>query len=237
MEGLCESALLRRVSKAFLLSPTKPSHSISIGQSLTWPFRETFFPYLHSASSSSRRDFAPSAAEESSQWRRAGPLPARETAPTPRRGPSFASPSGMGGAPSEDRDRDWGAARGAKFVPAPPVSTGFGGVAGMGGGGLRRDSSGPGIAREYGQNHSSPSVADDAGQWRSARPAAADLRGQSGPAAGGVGRAGSGQSSPSLADAEPTVSAVPRDDPVYHHHNKDFRNSAMFHAQLILDNR
>ncbi|KAL7418664.1 Eukaryotic translation initiation factor 4B [Cryptotrichosporon argae] len=115
--------------------------------------------------SAPRRDFLPSAADEASQWRRSGPLPTRE-APAPRRGSSFAS-AGAGG-----DDRDWGAARGAKFTPSAQGA----------GGGFSRESSGYGRPREgfsegvggYGAREPreprEPSAADEAGQWRSARP-------------------------------------------------------------------
>lgn len=132
-----------------------------------------------------RRDFAPSAAEEASQWRRAGPLPARD-APTPRRGPSFAAESGE--RPPE-RDLDWGAARGARFTPAPPTSD------------FRRNSSGAGRERE---SQYSPGVADNANQWRSNKPAAVVVESAQRPGP----RVGSGQSSPGLAETEQTVSLI-----------------------------
>lgn len=154
-------------------------------------------------SASSRKDFAPSAADEASQWRRATPLPAREaTAPPARRGGSYSdSPAGGAGV-----ERDWGAARGARFTPAPPTPLG---------GGLRRDSSGPGREREF-REPREPSQADEAGQWRSARPLVEAVAAPSG-GPGGPRRdapphvAGGGQSSPGLADTEQTVR---RDCPV-----------------------
>lgn len=142
---------------------------------------------------SSRRDFAPSAADEASQWRRATPLPARDVAPqSARRGGSYNdSPAGAG------VERDWGAARGAKFTPAPPAPMG---------GGLRRDSSGPGREREF-REPREPSAADEAGQWRSSRPlveaAAPAGPGSRRDAPPHVGQGG--QSSPGLADTEQTV--------------------------------
>lgn len=152
------------------------------------------------AASNPRRDFAPSAAEEASQWRRSGPLPSREAAPAPRRGPSFAggdSPSG--GPPAPERDLDWGSARGARFTPAPPAQE------------FRRNSSGAGQGRDRdfgaggaggagGGGQFSPGVADSTNQWRSNKPAAIAVEGRPGP------RVGSGQSSPGLADSEQTVS-------------------------------
>jgi translation initiation factor 4B len=144
-----------------------------------------------------RREFTPSAAEESNQWRRATPLAPREApAMAPRRGGSFNSPTEPG------PDRDWGAARGARFVPAPPPS------------GLRRDSSGMGREREGGREREvTPTVADDASQWRSAKPlvtpaSAVPGRREAPPHQSGAG-AGAGASetpSPSLAETESTVS-------------------------------
>lgn len=88
-----------------------------------------------------RRDFAPSAADEASQWRRSGPLPTREP-PAQRRTFSGAS---------DGQDRDWGAARGAKFTPS-------------------RESSGYGQPREPREEQHHHSVADDVNQWRSSKP-------------------------------------------------------------------
>ena len=132
-----------------------------------------------------RREFTPSAADEASQWRRSGPLPTRDPAPQPRRQGSFND------APRSEGDRDWSAARGARFTPSVPATPS----------GLRRDSSGPGRERER-----EPSAADDAGQWRSARPLV-DIKESQQPRE----RPGfaSGQSSPSLADTEQTVSLSP----------------------------
>ncbi|TXT06917.1 uncharacterized protein COLE_06248 [Cutaneotrichosporon oleaginosum] len=93
------------------------------------------------ASRSGGRDFAPSVADESNSWRRATPLPARDP---PRR--TFSGVSSNAGS----EDRDWSAARGARFTPSS------------------RESSGYGRPREHEPSH--PSVADEAGQWRSARP-------------------------------------------------------------------
>jgi translation initiation factor 4B len=148
---------------------------------------------LNPLAAANRREFAPSAAEESNQWRRATPLAPREApAMAPRRGSSFNSPTEPG------PDRDWGAARGARFVPAPPAS------------GLGRDSSGMGREREGGREREvTPTVADDASQWRSAKPlvtpaSAAPGRREAPPHQAGVG-AGEAPS-PSLAETESTVS-------------------------------
>ena len=126
--------------------------------------------------SGSKREFTPSAADEASQWRRAGPLPQIASAAQPRRQTSF----GSNPSPAGD-DRDWGAARGARFTPSVPSTPSF-----------RREFSGPGQSRE-------PGAADEANQWRSAKPMGRDLpphqRGSE-----------SGEVSPSLADTEKTVS-------------------------------
>lgn len=154
-----------------------------------------------------RRDA--SAAEESSQWRRSGPLPSRAAEPLPGR--RIPSSSGF----ERERDpsgpeRDWGAARGAKFVPgnAPPSPQG----------GMRsRESSGPGFIRE--KDLGGPTgQADEASAWRSSKPLV-EARGapgrdmpphqrmNSGP--GGGLATGEGPASPSLADTEQTVSLQP----------------------------
>ncbi|WVR03576.1 hypothetical protein IAU60_000568 [Kwoniella sp. DSM 27419] len=131
---------------------------------------------------SRREGYTPSAADETSQWRRTTPLPARE-APAPRRTSSFA-PS-EGGA-----DRDWSAARGARFTPAPPAP----------GGDFRRDSSGAGRAREV-----VPSHADEIDQWRSSRPMA-EVKPAGRELPPHQREMASGQSSPGLADTESTWS-------------------------------
>nr|XP_018266722.1 uncharacterized protein I303_00697 [Kwoniella dejecticola CBS 10117]OBR88880.1 hypothetical protein I303_00697 [Kwoniella dejecticola CBS 10117] len=126
-----------------------------------------------------------SAAEESNQWRRATPLPARD-APTPARRTSSFAPSEPG------PERDWGSARGAKFTPAPPAPSND----------FRRDSSGAGRAREP----LTPTAADEVNQWRSNKPLAeakADSRDLPPHQRGGPA---SGQSSPGLADTENTWS-------------------------------
>ncbi|KAL1413402.1 Eukaryotic translation initiation factor 4B [Vanrija albida] len=113
-------------------------------------------------STAGRRDFAPSAADEASQWRRATPLVQRQPEP-PRRTFSGAS---------DGADRDWSAARGAKFTPS-------------------RESSGYGRPRD-GPPHEgreprelTPSAADDADQWRSNKafvpPPAPQVGGARGP--------------------------------------------------------
>lgn len=132
---------------------------------------------------SSRREFAPSVADDASQWRRTTPLPAREqaSAPAARRQGSYNDAGAGGGA-----DRDWGAARGARFTPAPPAPSS---------GGMRRDSSGPGREREP----MMPSHADEANQWRSAKPMA-EIRREAPP------HQAAGPTSPSMADTEQTVS-------------------------------
>jgi translation initiation factor 4B len=115
-----------------------------------------------------------------------------------------------GGAPgagqfssAPEAERDWGSARGAKFVPAPAAPVG---------GGMRREGSGGGFRREEAPHNSNrdagmgPSVADDASAWRSSKPlvqAQAPAQGQ------GQGQQGQGQqgvSTPGLADTETTVS-------------------------------
>lgn len=147
-----------------------------------------------SASSTRRDEFGPSAADDAGQWRRTTPLPARaDAAPIPHRGSSFSAEPGP--------ERDWSAARGTRFTPsATPLTPS----------GLRRESSGPGRDREFGQG---PSAADEVNQWRSARPMVEPSQGP------GAGREalpnqrpsiGSGNSSPSMADAESTVCGFPR---------------------------
>lgn len=136
---------------------------------------------------SSRREFTPSAADEASQWRRSGPLPARDPPPAARRQGSY-SDAPAGG------DRDWSAARGARFTPSVPATPS----------GLRRDSSGPGREREFRERE--PSMADDAGQWRSSRPLVDIKEGQQQQQQQGRGGFASGQTSPSLAETEQTWS-------------------------------
>ncbi|BEI97789.1 hypothetical protein CcaverHIS631_0300880 [Cutaneotrichosporon cavernicola] len=125
--------------------------------------------------SRSGRDYAPSVADESNSWRRVTPLPARDP---PRR--TFSGVSSAAGS----EDRDWGAARGAKFVPSS------------------RESSGYGRPRDVEPMHSS--AADDAGQWRSTRPLvnAAPERGAGGPG----GRDAPPHRPTGLADTESTWS-------------------------------
>nr|XP_019014535.1 uncharacterized protein I206_00618 [Kwoniella pini CBS 10737]OCF53316.1 hypothetical protein I206_00618 [Kwoniella pini CBS 10737] len=127
----------------------------------------------------------PTAAEESSQWRRATPLAARE-APIPARRTSSFAPSEPG------PDRDWGAARGARFTPAPPAPAND----------FRRDSSGAGRLREP----PTPTAADEVDQWRSNKPLAEAKAGPRDLPPHTRGGPASGQSSPGLADTENTWS-------------------------------
>ncbi|OCF31221.1 translation initiation factor 4B [Kwoniella heveanensis CBS 569] len=139
-----------------------------------------------------RRDAPPpSAAEESNQWRRSGPLPTRNDAPAPARRTSSFSPAEPG------PDRDWSAARGARFTPAPPAPA-------HAGGDFRREGSGAGRVREP----LPPSHADETDQWRSKKPLAELKPTPSGRDVPPHQRPGleSGQSSPGLADTESTWS-------------------------------
>ncbi|KAE8543272.1 hypothetical protein D1P53_000763 [Cryptococcus gattii VGV] len=124
----------------------------------------------------------PSAAEEASQWRRSTPLASRE---------SSSQPSRRTGGPSEPAaDLDWSVARGAKFTPSAPAAPHSG---------IRRDSSGPGHAREP----RDPGVSDTADQWRSSRPLAEKLDRDVPPHQAGVAPP---IVAPSLADTEQTWS-------------------------------
>lgn len=124
----------------------------------------------------------PSAAEEASQWRRSTPLASRE---------SSSQPSRRTGGPSEPAaDLDWSVARGAKFTPAAPAAPHSG---------IRRDSSGPGHAREP----RDPGVSDTADQWRSSKPLAEKLDRDVPPHQAGVAPP---IVAPSLADTEQTWS-------------------------------
>ncbi|WVF65950.1 hypothetical protein IAT40_000688 [Kwoniella sp. CBS 6097] len=138
-----------------------------------------------------RRDAPSSAAEESNQWRRSGPLPSRADAPTPARRTSSFSPAEPG------PDRDWSAARGARFTPAPPAPA-------HSGGDFRRETSGAGRVREP----LPPSHADETDQWRSKKPMGELKPTPSGRDVPPHQRPGleSGQSSPGLADTESTWS-------------------------------
>ncbi|OCF59613.1 hypothetical protein L486_02285 [Kwoniella mangroviensis CBS 10435] len=134
-----------------------------------------------------RRDaLPPSAAEESNQWRRATPLPARTDAPTPARRTSSFSPAEPG------PDRDWSAARGARFTPAAPAPSNE----------FRRDSSGAGRVREP----PVPTAADEVDQWRSNKPLVEAKVGSRDLPPHQRGGPESGQSSPGLADTENTWS-------------------------------
>lgn len=124
----------------------------------------------------------PSAAEEASQWRRSTPLASRE---------SSSQPSRRTGGPSEPAaDLDWSVARGAKFTPSAPAAPLSG---------VRRDSSGPGHAREP----RDPGVSDTADQWRSNKPLAEKVDRDVPPHQAGVAPP---IVSPSLADTEQTWS-------------------------------
>lgn len=134
---------------------------------------------------------APSMAEEASQWRRAGPLPARSPPAQRRNLPSSGGferqdrgfSSGAGG---DALDRDWGGVRGSKFAPggpsAPPErSFGSGFRAGPPGG----DFGGPERAER--EQHDGPSMAELPDDWRSNRPARPTPPPSAGPAMGGPG--------------------------------------------------
>lgn len=119
----------------------------------------------------------PSAAEEASQWRRTGPLPT--PAASSRPGRSFDSPR------EDHGERDWSAARGSKFTPAPPSSGGF------------RD--GP---RESSFQRENAGAADGASAWRSNKPLAQPVAdaGRDAP----PHQRGPQVTSPGLADTEQT---------------------------------
>ena len=130
------------------------------------------------------------AAEEKSSWRREGPLPPIEPSHGGPRQSSYAnSPS----VPEEERD--WGAARGSKFVPsAEPVR------AGPPGGGPPRSG---GFVSESG------AAAEAASQWRSNKPVAtgpvqreAPPHQRGGPMGGPGGFRPSQEGPPSAADTE-----------------------------------
>ena len=144
------------------------------------------------SASQPRRDGSASAADSASEWRRSGPLPAREAPALTRRQPSFAD------RPVE-ADRDWSGVRGAKFVASPNLPS----FARDGDQGFSRSSSG------YGRDRLSaePGLADDADQWRSSRPLVEGTPASRGPSGSGFGRESSGE--PSAAETEATVS--PRD--------------------------
>jgi translation initiation factor 4B len=133
------------------------------------------------------REYAPSAADESNQWRRTTPLPQREGASNaPRR--DFSGPGGAGGAAASDADRDWSAARGAKFAPSRE-SSGYG---------RSREDRPPREPREH-----EPTAADEADQWRSTRPLAPAV---ATPAAGRGGRDAPPHRATGPADTESTWS-------------------------------
>lgn len=100
-------------------------------------------------------------ADEKSEWRRSGPLP-----PLPG-GDRAGGPRAFGNSPRRDEDepeRDWGAARGSRFVPSAESSPhlGGGGFGGPGGGGPERRSGG--FVSESG------AAAEAASQWRTGKP-------------------------------------------------------------------
>lgn len=132
--------------------------------------------------------FGPSMAEEASQWRRTGPLPAREPAMGGARGGGGRyddAPRGGGGGFGgsgggfDASERDWSAARGAKFTPAGPSASG--GFA-------------PREPRErdagFAPREDGPSMADLPDDWRGNRPARAAPPPSSGPAGGMMGGGG-----------------------------------------------
>lgn len=86
------------------------------------------------------------AADEKSSWRREGPLPPLENTRRPNNNRFDSS-----GPPADD-DRDWSAARGAKFVPSADTGSRFGGP-----------------DRREGVN---PGAAEAASQWRTGKPLA-----------------------------------------------------------------
>lgn len=108
--------------------------------------------------------FGPSMADESNQWRRSGPLPARESEPvrgmSSNRYDNPLSSSSGGGDPLGERD--WGAARGSKFTAsaaAPALS------------GRDRDFGGP---RAFGGPDAPmppKDISEMPNDWRSTRPA------------------------------------------------------------------
>lgn len=104
---------------------------------------------------------------------------------------SSSQPSRRTGGPSEPAgDLDWSVARGAKFTPSAPAAPLSG---------VRRDSSGPGHAREPRE----PGVSDATDQWRSNKPLTEKLDRDVPPHQAGVAPP---IVSPSLADTEQTWS-------------------------------
>lgn len=130
------------------------------------------------------------AAEEKSSWRREGPLPPVES--SSHGGPRQSSYSNSPHVPEEERD--WGAARGSKFVPsADPVRAGPPG----------------GAPRSGGFVSESGAAAEAASQWRSNKPIAtgpvereAPPHQRGGPMGGPGGFRPSQEGPPSAADTE-----------------------------------
>ncbi|KAK8845586.1 hypothetical protein IAR55_006302 [Kwoniella newhampshirensis] len=143
--------------------------------------------------STSRREFQPSAAEEASQWRRTTPLPSRTAEAPSSTGARRPQTSSFGAGAEPGPERDWGAARGARFTPAPPIAPSA----------IRRDSSGAGRVRDFPVS----THADEVDQWRSNKPLA-EARGGAGRELPPHQRGGpvSDQGSPSLAETEQTWS-------------------------------
>ncbi|KAJ9098323.1 hypothetical protein QFC19_006447 [Naganishia cerealis] len=115
----------------------------------------------------------PSAADTATQWRRAGPLPTRDTSRQQSGGSRYESSGGSGfgsSAAAPGADVDWTAARGTKFVARTPGGEGPGGQFG-GAGGFNR-----GPPREFGNRESREpmglnALAETPTDWRSSRPA------------------------------------------------------------------
>ncbi|WVQ80939.1 hypothetical protein IAT38_003046 [Cryptococcus sp. DSM 104549] len=171
--------------------PTQDGLKEALSRSMSQLQGRTIRVNVAEAPSTSRREaHPPSMAEEASQWRRSTPLPAREPAA------GAGAPRRSGFTPAEPQaDRDWSAARGARFVPAAPSP------------------SGPGARREFGSGREprEPGASDTADKWRSNKPLA-EARAAPGP--GGrdlpphqqAAAGGEGPVSPGLADTEQTWS-------------------------------
>lgn len=136
----------------------------------------------------------PSMAEEASQWRRSGPLPAREPPAGGAGGRSYGGGGGggnrfddgpgggSGGGFSDMADRDWGAARGSRFTPSAPSEP--------------RRGSGAAGAMDGGPAPIPRDINDMPSDWRANRPARPDppaapasseRQSSGGPRAGGAG--------------------------------------------------
>jgi translation initiation factor 4B len=113
----------------------------------------------------------PSAADTATQWRRAGPLPARSSPAQGRPAGRYDSASGGGGGFGGGMDSpgggdvDWSAARGTKFTPRP-ADSGFGGSQG----GFQR---GPPMREQREPPAALGSLDDVPSDWRGSRPARA----------------------------------------------------------------